>query len=131
MIDPGAGRLRDTAAAWVKRDGYRHYTPGWADEVQVGWAELLHDAEVAQRLLDLVDVPDGDPQGGGDIDTRVAALALRVTDAEARLAEIADIHARETAPGGMVGDYCVECEHRWPCPTYEKSRPLDTEVTAS
>jgi hypothetical protein len=113
-----ASQLRDTVAKWVERDGYRHYRP-----VPGMLGELAQDAEVAQRLLDFVRVPDGNPQSGGDIDTRVAALVLRVTDAETRLAEIADIHARETAPGGMVGDFCVECGHRWPCSTYERATP--------
>ncbi len=37
-----------------------------------------------------------------------------------RLAQIAALHVRESEPyGGMVGDLCVECEHTWPCPTYE------------
>lgn len=38
-------------------------------------------------------------------------------DAGDRLQRIGAWHARETAPGGMVGDYCVECEHVWPCDT--------------
>lgn len=126
-----ASRLCGTAAAWVERDGYRHYyVPPGGVGVGVGWAELVHDAEVAQRLLDFVRVPGGPPQGGGDIDTRVAALVVRVTDAEARLAEIADVHARETAPGGMVGDYCTECGHRWPCPTYEKATSAAAQEVA-
>lgn len=38
-------------------------------------------------------------------------------DAGDRLQRIAAWHARETAPGGMVGDFCTECGTRWPCDT--------------
>lgn len=38
-------------------------------------------------------------------------------DAGDRLQRIAAWHSRETANGGLVGDYCVECGNRWPCET--------------
>lgn len=38
-------------------------------------------------------------------------------DAGDRLQRIGTWHSRETAPGGMVGDYCTECGNRWPCDT--------------
>lgn len=41
------------------------------------------------------------------------------TDAEERLARIADWHSRERGPAGMFGDYCTECGSRWPCDTRE------------
>ena len=34
-----------------------------------------------------------------------------------RLDRIATWHSRETGPGGMVGDFCVTCDGRWPCDT--------------
>lgn len=34
-----------------------------------------------------------------------------------RLQRISAWHSRETAGGGMVGDYCNECGHPWPCDT--------------
>lgn len=34
-----------------------------------------------------------------------------------RLQRIAAWHSRETAEGGMVGDFCIECGHLWPCET--------------
>jgi hypothetical protein len=34
-----------------------------------------------------------------------------------QLQRIASWHSRETAEGGMVGDYCVECGQLWPCET--------------
>jgi hypothetical protein len=33
------------------------------------------------------------------------------------LDRIASWHSRETAEGGMVGDYCVCCGEIWPCET--------------
>lgn len=42
------------------------------------------------------------------------SLAFEAGD---QLQRIAGWHARETAPGGMVGDFCVECGTRWPCDT--------------
>lgn len=35
-----------------------------------------------------------------------------------RLARIESWHSRETAPAGMVGDWCNECDRRWPCDTW-------------
>jgi len=46
-------------------------------------------------------------------------LLSRALDASDRLGRIATWHGRETGPGGMVGDYCVECGTRWPCDTRE------------
>lgn len=34
-----------------------------------------------------------------------------------RLDRIASWHSRETGPAGMVGDFCTECQQRWPCDT--------------
>ncbi|HEU0252831.1 MAG TPA: hypothetical protein VFR12_07330 [Pyrinomonadaceae bacterium] len=38
-------------------------------------------------------------------------------DAGDRLQRISAWHSRETADGGLVGDYCNECDRRWPCDT--------------
>lgn len=46
-----------------------------------------------------------------------AAKARERAGRDERLSRISGWHARETAPGGMVGDYCIECGHRWPCDT--------------
>lgn len=101
---------------------HRHYNPvetcEHGERLHVGWLELGQEAEYAQQILDFAGVPDGEPQGKGDLDWRVAVAAIRLLEAESRLATIADAHARETAGGGMVGDYCVECGCRHPCPTY-------------
>jgi hypothetical protein len=39
-------------------------------------------------------------------------------DAGDRLQRIAAWHSRETAEGGLAGDYCNECGYRWPCETW-------------
>lgn len=44
-------------------------------------------------------------------------LLRRLLDASERLGRIGGWHARETGPAGMVGDYCVDCGHVWPCDT--------------
>jgi hypothetical protein len=101
---------------------HRHYTDAdtceHGERLNVGWLELGMEAENAQQLLDFVGIPDGSPQGKGDVDWRVAETVLRLMEAGQRLSAIASAHARETGPAGMVGDYCIECERRWPCPTY-------------
>lgn len=38
-------------------------------------------------------------------------------DAAYRLQRIAAWHSRGTLPGGMVYDYCIECDNVWPCDT--------------
>lgn len=45
------------------------------------------------------------------------SLLTQALDTGDRLQRISTWHGRETGPGGMVGDYCIECETRWPCDT--------------
>ena len=45
------------------------------------------------------------------------ALCSEASSAGGRLERIASWHSRETAPGGMVGDFCIECGYVWPCET--------------
>ena len=87
-------------------------------DIHVGWLEIAQEVENVQQLMDHLGIPDGLPQGKGDADWRVAEVVLRLSDATERLSRIALNHQRETADGGMVGDFCVECNWRWPCPTY-------------
>lgn len=47
----------------------------------------------------------------------LAQLAERLGVFGERLDRITSWHARESGPGGMVGDYCRECGNRWPCDT--------------
>ena len=44
-------------------------------------------------------------------------LLASAFEAGDRLQRIASWHSRETADGGMVGDFCIECGLRWPCET--------------
>lgn len=44
-------------------------------------------------------------------------LLTAAFDAGDRLQRIAMWHSRESGPAGMVGDFCVECDTRWPCAT--------------
>lgn len=87
-------------------------------DLHVGWLEVAQEVENVQQLMDHLGIPDGLPQGKGDADWRVAEAVLRLTDAQERLFRIAQNHSRETGPAGTVGDFCVECNWRWPCPTY-------------
>lgn len=38
-------------------------------------------------------------------------------DAGDRLQRISSWHSRESGLGGLVGIYCIECGHTWPCDT--------------
>ena len=53
---------------------------------------------------------------GQPIDWRAVAAGL--AEDGLRLARIVTRHSRESGPAGMVGDYCNECDCRWPCDTY-------------
>jgi hypothetical protein len=44
--------------------------------------------------------------------------AYAIAELQLRLDRIATWHCRESAGGGLVGNYCVECRDRWPCDTY-------------
>lgn len=46
------------------------------------------------------------------------ATQIILTDAAARLSEIANAHAKEVLANGMTSGCCIECGHAWPCPTY-------------
>ena len=48
-----------------------------------------------------------------------------------RLQRIAAWHSRETAGGGMVGDYCNECGHVWPCETRRMADGTHEELSAA
>jgi len=83
-------------------------------------AEQLMFAVVAHHLLDLANIPRG--RGAWiderNLDARTYLAIQRIQTLEERLSRIGAWHARETAPGGMTGNYCVACGDMWPCDTY-------------
>lgn len=98
--------------------------------LDMGTLEIAQEAEYVQQLMDFIGVPDGLEQGGGDADWRVAKAVIELMDARERLSRISLNHSQEQGDGGMVGSYCVECGHVWPCPTYRFAHgdadPLDS-----
>lgn len=81
-----------------------------------GIGEVMEEARTVQHLLDLAGVPEGEGYSA-HIDGRVFLLVAEVGRLRERLVRIAGWHARETGPGGMVGDFCIECGWSWPCDT--------------
>ena len=59
------------------------------------------------------------PEGGSARLTygHLRELLSLASEAGDRLQRIASWHSRETAEGGMVGDFCIECDQKWPCET--------------
>lgn len=89
-------------------------------EIPVAWAgEVFTQARTAHHLLDLAGIPQRDDNHvyASDLDSRTWQLVIANQGLQERLDRIATWHARETADGGMVGDYCVECGEVWPCET--------------
>lgn len=85
-------------------------------EVHAGVGEVLQEALAAQHLLDLVGIPLG-RYDDRNIDARTWLAVEVINDLRERLGRIQTWHARESGPGGMVGDFCTECAERWPCDT--------------
>ena len=82
----------------------------------IGCGEIVGEARIAHHLLDLAGIPRGHGYSS-DIDARTYLLLAEVIDLRERLDRITGWHSRETGPGGMVGDFCNECGHVWPCDT--------------
>ena len=83
-----------------------------------GWLiEMFCEMRTVHHLLDLAGVPRGYSIDTRDIDARTLLAIMGMGNLRERLARISAWHARETGPGGTVGDYCTECGHRWPCDT--------------
>jgi hypothetical protein len=79
--------------------------------------EGLDNILVSHHLLDLIGVPHGLSIDTRTLDARVLLAVRGHMNLGERLDRIAGWHARETGPAGMVGDFCTECGHRWPCGT--------------
>lgn len=98
IADDFEKQIRETPSAWL--------------------GEVFTEARTAHHLLDMVGIPQ---QAGGhyssDLDARTWLAINEIINLGDRLDRIASWHSRETAQGGMVGDYCNECLERWPCET--------------
>lgn len=88
-------------------------------EIPIAWTgEVFTQARSVHHLLDIVGIPQ--QAGGhysGDLDSRTWLAINEIINLRNQLDRIASWHSRETAEGGMVGDYCNECRERWPCDT--------------
>jgi hypothetical protein len=82
-----------------------------------GVCEVMCEARAVQHLCDLAGVPEGEGADAPHIDARVFLLVAEVVELRERLARIAGWHSRENAEGGMVDDFCVECQTKCPCDT--------------
>jgi hypothetical protein len=86
-------------------------------ELHFGVVEVLYEARAVHHLLDLAGVPQRYSLDTGDIASRMLIAVLGMGTLRERLARISGWHERETGPAGMVGGFCTECGHRWPCET--------------
>ncbi len=101
---------------------------GVFDNACNGVGEVMQEARIVQHLCDLAGVPEGWSYSA-HIDARVFLLMTSLFAARERLDRIVSWHSRESGPGGMVGDYCIECGHVWPCDTRRMAEGsyVDTE----
>jgi hypothetical protein len=81
-----------------------------------GVGEVMQEARTVQHLCDMACIPEGRVYDA-HIDARVFQLLLARNRLAERLDRIVSWHSRETADGGMVGDFCVTCGEIWPCDT--------------
>lgn len=81
-----------------------------------GIGEVMEEARTVQHLCDLAGIAEG-LSYDAHIDARVYLLVREVQRLRERLDRIGTWHSRETGEGGTVGDFCNECESRWPCAT--------------
>jgi hypothetical protein len=100
----------------VEGEQYGLMVNGVFDNAHNGVGEVMQEARTVQHLCDLAGIPEGSGYSA-NIDARVYLLVMERMELAERLGRISNWHSRETAPGGMVGDYCNECGHRWPCDT--------------
>jgi hypothetical protein len=87
------------------------------DGLPLGWTEMFYEVRAAHHLLDLADVPRGYSMDARDTAARTLLAVRGMMTLRERLARISGWHERETGPAGTVGDFCAECENRWPCDT--------------
>ncbi len=94
IADDFSGQLRETPEAWL--------------------GEVFTESRTAHHLLDMAGIPHGESQAS-HLDARTWQALDLINRLNERLDRIGSWHSRETAPGGMVGDFCNECGHLWPC----------------
>jgi hypothetical protein len=97
-------------------------------EIPIAWTgEVFTAARTAHHLLDMIGIPQGKAYAS-DLDARTFRAVLLVQRLKERLDRLTSWHSRETADGGMVGDYCNECGHLWPCDTRKMAEGIWTEA---
>jgi hypothetical protein len=92
-------------------------TSGDTSDLHYSVAEVLYEALTVHHLLDMAGVPRGFGMDTRNIDSRTLIAIMGMGNLRERLSRISGWHQRETGPAGTVGDFCTECEHRWPCDT--------------
>jgi hypothetical protein len=104
-------QLRETPSAWL--------------------GEVFTQARTAHHLLDLAGIPQrlDDRVYASDLDARTWQAVILIGQLADRLDRIASWHARETAEGGMAGDFCIECGDRWPCETRRMADGTHEDLT--
>lgn len=101
----------------IAADGtYGVMLDGTFDTGNGGVGEVMQEARTVQHLCDMAGIPEGKVYDA-HIDARVYQLMLTRLRLAERLNRISAWHSQETADGGMVGDFCIECGTRWPCET--------------
>lgn len=90
---------------------------GDISHLHFGEVEVLYGALVVHHLLDMAGVPQGLSLDTRDIGPRTLIAVLGMGKLRERLSRISGWHSREAGPAGTVGDFCNECERRWPCDT--------------
>lgn len=80
--------------------------------------EIEQEARTVHHLLDLAGIPEGEGYSA-HVDARAYLLLAEVIELRNRLSRIGGWHSRETGPAGMVGDFCNDCGHTWPCDTQQ------------
>jgi hypothetical protein len=97
-------------------------------EIPIAWTgEVFQQARSAHHLFDMMGIPQ-DKGYSSDLDARTFRALLLVQRLKERLDRLTSWHSRETVDGGMVGDYCVECGHVWPCDSRKMAEGTWTEA---
>jgi hypothetical protein len=100
------------------------------DQTSSPWGgEVFQEARTVHHLLDMVGIPHGRGYAQ-NLDSRTWLAIAQIIKMRGQLDRIATWHSRETADGGMVGDYCIKCGDRWPCETRRMADGTHEEIDA-